>query len=98
MSENMESLAGTTPQKLADEAAANAHLWEFTAYAPALARHPLLLVTSDDGLADANNVLGTAVGKLGKPVTQMHIATDHSYSGSRIALEAAVLRWLNTLP
>jgi hypothetical protein len=30
-------------------------------------------------------------------VRQIHIATDHSYSGSRIALETAVLQWLETL-
>jgi pimeloyl-ACP methyl ester carboxylesterase len=98
MSENMESLAGVTPAMLADEAISHAKAWEFVAYAPGLAKHPLLLVTSDDGLAKASDALAAAVRKQGgKPVTEVHLATDHSYSGCRIALEAAVLRWLATL-
>jgi pimeloyl-ACP methyl ester carboxylesterase len=98
MSDNMESLAGVTPAMLADEAIAHAKTWEFVAYAPELAKHPLLLVTSDDGLAKPSDALAAAVRKQGgKPVTEVHLATDHSYSGRRIALESAVLRWLETL-
>ena len=98
MSENMESLAGVTPAMLADEAISHAKTWEFVEYAPGLAKHKLLLVTSDDGLAKASDALAAAVRKQGgKAVTEVHLATDHSYSGSRIALEAAVLRWLETL-
>jgi pimeloyl-ACP methyl ester carboxylesterase len=99
MSQSMESLAGTTPAALADEAMAHAKAWEFVAYAPGLSKHKLLLVTSDDGLASASDALARAVRKQGgKPVTEIHLATDHSYSGTRIALEAAVLRWLTSLP
>ncbi len=97
MSENMESLADTTPDALADEAIAHVKAWDFVSYAPALAKHRLLLVTSDDGLASASDALAGAVRKLGSQVTEVHLATDHSYSGSRIALEAAILRWLQTL-
>jgi pimeloyl-ACP methyl ester carboxylesterase len=98
MAQNMESLAGVTPVALADEAIAHAKAWEFVTYAPGLAKHKLLLVTSDDGLADASNALANAVRKLdSRQVTHIHLATDHSYSGSRIALEAAVLEWLETL-
>jgi hypothetical protein len=32
------------------------------------------------------------------PSTTLHLATDHSYSGQRIALETAVVDWLNQLP
>jgi pimeloyl-ACP methyl ester carboxylesterase len=95
MSDNMESLAGTSPSALADEAIAHAKEWEFIGYAAGLAKHRLLLVTSDDGLAPASDALGQAVQKRDSTkVTQVHLATDHSYSGSRIALEAAVLNWL----
>jgi pimeloyl-ACP methyl ester carboxylesterase len=98
MSENMESLAGVTPAMLADEAIAHVKQWDFVDYAPALAKHRLLLVTSDDGLAEASGALADAIGKKGgTQVRQIHIATDHSYSGSRIALETAVLQWLETL-
>ena len=97
MSENMESL-NTTSEKIADEAMAGAAGWNFVTFAPNLAKHPLLLVTSDDGLAGASNALAKADRDTrGAPVTEVHIATDHSYSDHRIALEAAVIHWLDGL-
>jgi dienelactone hydrolase len=90
MAQNRESL-NETAEQMADEAIAGAKDWDFIAYAPNLAKHPLLLVTSDD-LAKADRALG------GAPVTEVHLATDHSYSDHRIALEAAVIRWLDGLP
>ena len=98
MAQNMESLAGVTPDMLAGEAISHAAEWDFTTYVAGLARHPLLLVTSDDGLAGASDTLGAAVRHGGGgPVTSVHIATDHSYSDHRIALQAAVLVWLDGL-
>ena len=94
MADNMESLAGTSPATLAHEATIEAPHWDFVDYAPALAHHPLLLITSNDGLADASNALAKAVRKQGGDVTEVHLATDHSYSDQRIALETAVLAWL----
>ncbi len=99
MAENMESLVGVTPATMATEIESNATQWDFVAFAPELSKHPLLLVTSDDGLAGASDALGRAVHKLGQdPVTAVHLATDHSYSGKRIALETAVINWLDGLP
>ena len=99
MAENMESLVGVTPAGLAAEIEANAGQWDFVAFAPALAKHPLLLVTSDDGLSGVSDALDRAVHRLGPdPVTTVHLATDHSYSGKRIALETAVIGWLDALP
>lgn len=99
MAGNMESLAGTTPAMLSDEAMAHARQWDFVTYAPGLSKHPLLLITSDDGLADDSNALAAAIRKQGGgPVTPVHIATDHSYSDHRIALETAVIAWLQRLP
>ncbi len=98
MAQNMESLAGVTPVQLAEETLAHAPEWDFVDYAEGLAKHRLLLVTSDDGLAADNDALGTAVRKTGGgPVTATHIATDHSYSDHRIALQAAVIDWLHTV-
>ena len=99
MAENMESLVGVTPAKMAAEIESNATQWDFVAFAPQLSKHPLLLVTSDDGLAAASDALSRAVHRLGPdPVTAVHLGTDHSYSGKRIALETAVIGWLDGLP
>jgi hypothetical protein len=60
---------------------------------------PLLLVTSEDGLAPSNARLAAAVRQQGSThVTEVHFPTDHSYSDQRIALEATVINWLATLP
>jgi pimeloyl-ACP methyl ester carboxylesterase len=83
-----------TPESLADDIAAHGKAWDFLANAPGLARHPLLVVSSDDGLAPGTDALAAAVGK---GVTKVHLATDHSYSDQRIALQSAVVDWLAEL-
>ena len=95
MADDMESLAGATPQTMADEITANAKVFSITNAAPGLAKLPLLVITSDDGLAPAATVLVKAIeAQGGKNVKTAHFATDHSYSDHRIALESAVLQWL----
>jgi 5-enolpyruvylshikimate-3-phosphate synthase len=59
---------------------------------------PLLAITSDDGLApDTDALVKEIKAKGGHNVTVMHMATDHSYSDHRIALESAVITWLGGL-
>lgn len=87
-----------TPEALADELIANIKAWDFVGEAPLLAKRPLLLITSDDGNTDASIALAKGVAAAGSRATQVHLATDHVYSDKRIALEAAVLDWLGTLP
>jgi uncharacterized protein len=97
--EGMAPLAGTTPESLAKEVIANADAWNIPGLAPALAARPVLVITSDDGLAPSNDAFAAALRKAGTThLTALHFATDHSYSGERIALEAAVLGFLATLP
>jgi uncharacterized protein len=96
--EGMAPLAGCTPDSLGREVMANHEKWDFVASAPKLASRPLLVVTSDDGLAPSNEAFVDAVKKAGNgKVTAVHMATDHSYSDHRIALETAVLAWLAAL-
>ena len=49
MSENYETLAGTSPAAMADELVAHGAAWSFPPLAPGLAHLPLLVLTSDDG-------------------------------------------------
>ena len=93
-----ETLA-TTPAAMADELTVNMAAFDTNAVAPGLARLPLLVVTSDDGLlGDANALVGGVRKAGGTRITERHIATDHGYSDSRIALESVVIDWLATLP
>ena len=98
MRDNMESLAGTTPEQMADEVIANREAFDWNNAVAGLTRTPLLVVTSDDGLAPAAMTLANAVRKAGSArVTTKHIATDHAYSDRRIALETEVIRWLSSI-
>ena len=95
--DGMHMLAAT-PASLADEAIRNAKINALNLDAPGLAKRPLLIVTANDGLkGDAENLV-KAIGEGAAPITQVHLETDHSYSDQRIALEAAVIRWLENLP
>ena len=96
--EGMAPLAGCTPESLAKEVVANATAWNIPALAPKLATRPMLVITSDDGLAPSNDAFVKALYTAGnEEVTALHMATDHSYSEDRIALEKAVLDGLDYL-
>src|SRR3984957_7546842 len=97
--EGMAPLAGCTPEGLARETLANRAQWSFLARADPLKSRPVLVVTSDDGLAPGNAAFATALRHAGNDrVTTLHLPTDHSYSDQRVALSTAVLQWLATLP
>ena len=97
--EGMAPLAGCTPESLAKEVIANADAWNIPSLAPALAARPMLVITSDDGFTPSNDAFVAALHKAGATrVTTLHLATDHSYSDKRIALQTAVLAFLAALP
>jgi uncharacterized protein len=96
--EGMAPLAGCTPESLAKEVVTNATAWNIPALAPKLATRPILVITSDDGLAPSNDAFVEALRKAGNhEITAIHLPTDHSYSDQRIALEKAVLDNLDHL-
>jgi acetyl esterase/lipase len=98
MADDMESLAGVTAESMADELLANTAAFDWTPRAAGLARAPLLVLTSDDGLAPAADALAATVAKQrGAKVATVHVATDHGFSGARIRLEQEVLAWLAAL-
>jgi len=98
MADNMETLANTSAERMADELLAAGKEWSFAPLAPGLAKVPLLVLTSDDGLAPAADALTAAVRALpGARVAAQHAATNHGWADHRIALEAAVIDWLAAL-
>jgi pimeloyl-ACP methyl ester carboxylesterase len=91
---NSETLAAT-PEQMAQELSAHGAEWRFDRAYDGLASVPMLVITSNDGLAAWSDSLVGAVRARGNhDVTTLHLATDHSYSDRRIALESAVVRWL----
>jgi pimeloyl-ACP methyl ester carboxylesterase len=98
MKDNMESLAGATAESMAAEVLERSKAFRMENVAAGLAQTPLLAITSDDGLAPETDALVKAIKAKGPDnVTRIHISTDHSYSDHRIALESAVITWLDGL-
>ncbi len=89
------ALTGTSPDALQKEAQANADAWSFPALAAKIAPRPVLDITANDGLRVSNEELVTALTHAGAAVTSLHMDTDHGFSDHRIALETAVLAWLD---
>lgn len=96
--ENYETLAGTSPEILADELGEKSAEFDFVNKAPVLAKVPLLVLTANDGLAGQSDALVAAVRKAGgTQVETAHIATDHGWSDHRIELEARIIRFLEPI-
>ena len=99
MADNMEALAGVTAETLADQIFAMGPSARFASAGPGLARLPLLVLSADDSLApDAEGLVAAVKAAGGHDVTAAHVATDHSWSDHRIALETTILAWLARLP
>jgi uncharacterized protein len=99
MKDDMESLAGVTPESMAADREAHLKSMELRDTARGLADKPLLVLSSDDGLAPRTDALVAAIrAGGGHQVTATHVATDHSWSDRRIELESILIRWLRSLP
>jgi pimeloyl-ACP methyl ester carboxylesterase len=97
--EGMAPLSGCTPDGLAHELADHSASWTFQSKVEALKGRPALIITSDDGLAKANDTFAAALRQAGDTrVTTLHFPTDHAYSDQRTELSAALLKWLAALP
>lgn len=93
--ENMESLAGVTAEAMTDQLAANADEFDWAGRAADLRRMPLLILSSDDGLAPQTDALAAAIRVGGGTrVTAAHVDTDHGWSDRRIRLQNEVINWL----
>jgi uncharacterized protein len=96
--DNMEALAGCSPESLASELAQNAKAFQFANAVDGLKGIPLLVLSANDGLAPHTDALVHALEAKGdKNIKAIHVATDHGWSDHRIFLESAVLEWLSTL-
>jgi pimeloyl-ACP methyl ester carboxylesterase len=97
--EGLAPLAGCTAESLAQDVIDHAAAWSAVNLAPKIVPRPALIITSDDSLAPLNDAVADILRKAGdQHITTVHLTTDHSYSGQRIALEAAVFSFLATLP
>lgn len=83
------------PTALADEVLANAQAWDWRTNAAEMAGRPALIISSDDGNEPADQAVADAIEAAGGPKpARVRFPTDHSYNDQRIALQAAVVGWL----
>ena len=98
MADNKETLAGVTAESMADEVIVHSKEFGFSNAVAGLVPVPLLVLTANDGLAPtADKLVGAIKAAGGQKVTEIHAATDHSWSDHRIFLEATVINWLAQL-
>jgi pimeloyl-ACP methyl ester carboxylesterase len=91
-------LAGTTPEGMLSEAKQNAAKWNYIDWANDLKSRPIFVIESSDGNVPDNHALFEALQKAGDSrATEVHMETDHGYNDHRIALQTAVLNWLDSL-
>ena len=97
--DDMPPLAGTSIDAILAEIAAPGDSLDLRALLPALARRPLLILGARRGGGrDAGDFARRARGAGGRAVTDAVMDTDHSFSDHRIALAAAFVAWLESLP
>ena len=99
MDDNRETLAGVTGESMAAELMDHGQEWSFSALAPQLVHRRLLVLYSNDFVkADSMELIDAIKATGGKTISSNYVATDHSWSDHRIALESLVINWLQSLP
>jgi len=89
---------GATAADLFAEAERHAKDWDYVQWADALRTRSLLLVEADDQNHADMEALASALRQKGSArLEQRAVATDHSFSDHRIALQAIVIDWLQKL-
>lgn len=95
----MESLADETPERMAHELEAHERSWRFGQADDRIDHVPVLVVSADDRYVSSDDALVSALrAHRGQSITAVHMNTDHVYSDHRIALQAALIEWLQSLP
>lgn len=91
---NLLPLSGTSAEALAREIYDHHSALDMNNLAPAIAPRPVFVITASEGLAPSDHVFAEALRKaVDTRVTERHWDTDHSYSGVRAELSAAILEW-----
>lgn len=89
------SYTNATAVALAADARAHAAEWTWSRRAASMAGRPVLIFTSDDGLAPIGDAAAAAIAAAGGPKpTLVHMTTDHSFNDHRVSLAATIVQWL----
>jgi pimeloyl-ACP methyl ester carboxylesterase len=95
---NLHPTQGTTARDLFAEADRHAKDWDYVQWADGLRTRPILLVEADDqNHTDMEALAGALRQKGAVALSQVSVPTDHTFSDHRIALQTAVIEWLEKL-
>jgi uncharacterized protein len=96
--DNASRLAGTTAQQLVREVDSDPARWNYMNCVPLLKNRPVLVLEADDRNNSDNQELASRLEKAGDArVTEIHMHTDHAFSDHRIAMQAAIVNWLDAI-
>jgi uncharacterized protein len=96
--DNASRLVGTTAQQLVKEVDSDPAKWDYLNYVPLLKDRPIFVLEADDRNTSDNQALAEALRKAGNMrVTEQHMHTDHPFSDHRIAMQAAIVNWLEAI-
>ena len=96
--ENASRLAGTTAEALVKELDSDSTKWDYMNCVPLLKDRPVLVLEADDRNTSDNRELADRLRKAGDArVTEVQMDTDHTFSDHRIAMQAAIVNWLESI-
>lgn len=89
------SFTNMSYEAMADEGQANLKTWDWRRNAAEMARRPILIIDSNDGLEKDGDAIAAAVSQAGGPAPKrVKFETDHSYNDHRVALASVIVDWL----
>jgi pimeloyl-ACP methyl ester carboxylesterase len=96
--DNALRLVGTNAQQLIREVDSDPPKWNYLNCVPLLKDRPIFVLEADDRNTSDNQALAEALRKAGDmKVTEEHMHTDHPFSDHRIAMQAAIVNWLEAI-
>ena len=96
--DNASRLVGTTAEALVKELDSDSTKWNYMNCVPLLKDRPVLVLEADDRNTSDNQELADRLRKGGDArITEVHMHTDHPFSDHRIAMQAAIVNWLESI-
>jgi ribonuclease BN (tRNA processing enzyme)/acetyl esterase/lipase len=96
--ENASRLVGTTAQELVQEVDGEPVKWNYMNCVPLLRDRPIFVLEADDRNTSDNQAFAEALRKAGnKKVAEQHMHADHAFSDHRIAMQVAIVNWLDAI-
>jgi pimeloyl-ACP methyl ester carboxylesterase len=94
----LHPVRGANAPELFAEAGQHTKDWDYVQWADSMHTRPVLLVEADDqNHADMEALAAALRQKAAIALQETAVATDHSFSDHRIALQVIVIRWLQKL-